>query len=551
MAMLLNQCTLFIGLLFFSPWESICFTLSHTSLEMPLQSCILTMTSRNFQHILSWELNSSATIPTHYTVSYTVISADEEWKTVESCTNIIKSSCNMTDIYEINETYFTNVTGFNGKEKLVECMDSFFPITDTILDPPEVSILGFKDAINVTVHHPASLSKIRNEEKELFSSVVIKVQSSNTLSKDLTVEMDDRENVTTIIDSLIPNSNYCVSAHWDLQFSKNVIQSPLQCIMLSTGQESVLGILPEPKNVRMNSVNLKNILHWEPPDFYKGNVTYTAQYKSYRSFEDECKNIILTSCDFSNISKYGNYTLRVRAESEDDQSDWVNITFCPLEDTIIGPPGIQVESLAGSLYLHFSYPNIENEPDMWTLRDYYYSWTYNVQYWKNGTNDKLEKNTRYDSEVLTNLDPWTVYCLQVQGFIMDKKRSGEWSQPVCAQTTDNGSHPYWTYVTVLIVSMIVVLMLVLGCFCMLWYFYRKVKCIFFPGYSFPQHLKEYLEQPSYGISFLLPVPSSESESFDKLSVIEESENTGHDTTAPCDCSAEVLQQSLLSGKKNT
>lgn len=236
--MLLNQCTLFIGLLFFSPWESICFTLSHTSLEMPLQSCILTMTSRNFQHILSWELNSSATIPTHYTVSYTVISADEEWKTVESCTNIIKSSCNMTDIYEINETYFTNVTGFNGKEKLVECMDSFFPITDTILDPPEVSILGFKDAINVTVHHPASLSKIRNEEKELFSSVVIKVQSSNTLSKDLTVEVDDRENVTTIIDSLIPNSNYCVSAHWDLQFSKNVIQSPLQCIMLSTGQES-------------------------------------------------------------------------------------------------------------------------------------------------------------------------------------------------------------------------------------------------------------------------------------------------------------------------
>ncbi|XP_027731308.1 interleukin-10 receptor subunit beta [Vombatus ursinus] len=314
---------------------------------------------------------------------------------------------------------------------------------------------------------------------------------------------------------------------------------------------TVLGILPEPKNVRMNSVNLKNILQWEPPDFYKGNVTYTAQYKSYRSFEDKCKNINLTSCDFSDISKYGNYILRVKAESEDDQSDWVNITFCPLEDTIIGPPGIQVESLAGSLHLHFSYPNIENEPNMWTLRDYYYSWTYNVQYWKNGTNDKLEKNTPYDSEVLTNLDPWTVYCLQVQGFITDKKRSGEWSQPVCAQTTENGSHPYWTYVTVIIVSTIVVLMLVLGCFCMLWYFYRKVKCIFFPGYSFPQHLKEYLEQPSYGISFLLPVPSSESESFDKLSVIEESENTGHDATGPCDYSAEVLQQSLLPGEKNT
>ncbi|XP_036602773.1 interleukin-10 receptor subunit beta [Trichosurus vulpecula] len=314
---------------------------------------------------------------------------------------------------------------------------------------------------------------------------------------------------------------------------------------------AVLAILPEPKNVRMNSVNLKNILQWEPPDFYKGNVTYTAQYKSYRSFDDKCKNIILTSCDFSDISKYGNYILRVRAESEDDQSDWVNVTFCPLEDTIIGPPEIQVESLAGSLHLHFSCPNVENEPNMWTLKDYYYSWTYNIQYWKNGTNDKLEKNVPHDSEVLSDLDPRTVYCLQVQGFVTDKNKTGEWSQPICAQTTDNGLHPYWIYVAVLIVSMIVVLMLVLGCFCMVWYFYRKVKCTFFPGYSFPQHLKEYLEQPSKCNSFLLPVPSSESESFDKLSVIEESENTGHDTRGPCDYSTEVLQQSLLSGEKNT
>ncbi|XP_068931020.1 interleukin-10 receptor subunit beta isoform X2 [Petaurus breviceps papuanus] len=289
----------------------------------------------------------------------------------------------------------------------------------------------------------------------------------------------------------------------------------------------VLGILPEPKNVRMNSVNLKNILQWEPPDFYKENVTYTAQYISDRTF-DKCKNIILTSCDFSDISKYGNYILRVRAEFEDDQSDWVNITFCPLEDTTIGPPEVLVESLTGSLHLHFSCPKVENEPDMWTLKDYYYSWTYNVQYWENGTNDKLEKNSIYDSEVLTDLNPQTVYCLQVQGFITDKNKSGEWSQPICVQTTDNGSHPYLTYVTVLILSMIVVLILVLGCFCILWYFYRKVKCSFFCGYSFPQHLKEYLEQPSHSISFLLPVPSSESECFDKLSVIEESENTGQD-----------------------
>ncbi|KAM9037113.1 interferon alpha/beta receptor 2-like isoform 1-T2 [Sarcophilus harrisii] len=175
--MLLSQWTLFIGLLFFFPQESICLSSSCTSLEMPVKNDILTMTSHNFQHILSWKLSSNAIIPTHYTVSYTIMSAYKEWKAVEKCTNITKSSCNMTDIYETNETYLTSVTGFNSKKKLFECVFEFLPITDTILDPPEVSIFYFEDAINVTVHFPESLSIIKNKEKELFSSVVIKVKS--------------------------------------------------------------------------------------------------------------------------------------------------------------------------------------------------------------------------------------------------------------------------------------------------------------------------------------------------------------------------------------
>ncbi|KAM9039569.1 interferon alpha/beta receptor 2 isoform 1-T2 [Sarcophilus harrisii] len=235
--MLLSQWTLFIGLLFFFPQESICLSSSCTSLEMPVKNDILTMTSHNFQHILSWKLSSNAIIPTHYTVSYTIMSAYKEWKAVEKCTNITKSSCNMTDIYETNETYLTSVTGFNSKKKLFECVFEFLPITDTILDPPEVSIFYFEDAINVTVHFPESLSIIKNKEKELFSSVVIKVKSHDMSEQELNIEMDDRENVTIVIDSLMPNSNYCISAHWET-FSNNVPHSPLKCFILSPNQES-------------------------------------------------------------------------------------------------------------------------------------------------------------------------------------------------------------------------------------------------------------------------------------------------------------------------
>ncbi|XP_063126664.1 interleukin-10 receptor subunit beta isoform X7 [Rattus norvegicus] len=149
-----------------------------------------------------------------------------------------------------------------------------------------------------------------------------------------------------------------------------------------------LGMIPPPENVRMNSVNFKNILQWEVPAFPKENLTFTAQYESYWYFQDRCKNTASTHCDFSVLSKYGDHTVRVRTELADEHSEWVNVTFCPVEDTIIGPPEMQTESLADSIHMRFSAPQIENEPETWTMKNIYNSWAYRVQYWKNGTKEK-------------------------------------------------------------------------------------------------------------------------------------------------------------------
>lgn len=46
-----------------------------------------------------------------------------------------------------------------------------------------------------------------------------------------------------------------------------------------------------------------------------------------------CTSTRETECDFSSLSKYGDHTLRVRAELADQHSDWVNITFCPVDDS--------------------------------------------------------------------------------------------------------------------------------------------------------------------------------------------------------------------------
>ncbi|XP_058379010.1 interleukin-10 receptor subunit beta isoform X1 [Diceros bicornis minor] len=285
---------------------------------------------------------------------------------------------------------------------------------------------------------------------------------------------------------------------------------------------SALGMVPPPENVRMNSVNFRNILQWESPAFPKGNLTFRAQYQSYRKFQDICTSTALTECDFSSISKYGDHTLRVRAEFEDEHSDWVNITFCPVDDTVIGPPGLQVEALANSLHMRFLAPQIENEPETWTMRNIYDSWTYNVQYWKNGSDEKYPITCQYDFEVLRNLQPWTTYCIQVQGFLPDRNKTGEWSEAVCEETTIDETPSPWIVAIVLAASVCVAFLLLLGCSALVWCIYKKTKYAFSPGNALPQHLKEFLGHPHHSrlLFFSFP-PSDEDEVFDKLSIITE------------------------------
>ncbi|XP_059542328.1 interleukin-10 receptor subunit beta isoform X3 [Myotis daubentonii] len=204
---------------------------------------------------------------------------------------------------------------------------------------------------------------------------------------------------------------------------------------------TALGMVPPPENVRMNSVNFKNILEWESPAFPNGTLTFTAQYFSYRKFQDRCVGTTATECDFSELSKYGDHTLRVRAELGDEHSDWVNVTFCPIDDTAIGPPGVQVEALANSLHIRFLAPRIENEHETWTMKNIYSAWLYHMQYWKNGSDTKYPVTCQYDFEVLRNLEPWTTYCVQVRGFLPDRNKTGQWSEPVCEGTISDVPEP--------------------------------------------------------------------------------------------------------------
>ncbi|NXL94838.1 I10R2 protein, partial [Alectura lathami] len=198
----------------------------------------------------------------------------------------------------------------------------------------------------------------------------------------------------------------------------------------------------------------------------------------------------------------------------------------------IGPPGVSVTSESGSLHVDVTDPVADHGRDKWSLKQYYGSWTYRILYWKKGSSTKVTSaDTKHNSEILSQLEPWTVYCVQVQAVIPEWNKTGELSREFCKQTTHNGVTPVWIIVTVLLGSMLAVVISVPVCFFSFLYLYRFTKHVFCPSYIFPQHLKEFLSKPPSGSQFFSPQEQQEEQHcHDKLIVVSEEPRNQSDET---------------------
>ncbi|POI34629.1 hypothetical protein CIB84_001619 [Bambusicola thoracicus] len=307
---------------------------------------------------------------------------------------------------------------------------------------------------------------------------------------------------------------------------------------------TVSGIVPKPRNARINSVNFRSVLLWDPPGFHRGNLSYTVQAKSIfpkQNFNNVTTNLNVTECDVSSLSVYGAYvlrfvktitvkeTLRCFTGRSPQITDVATVQL--RRRTVIGPPSVNVKSESGTLHVDFKGPAADHEHDKWSLKQYYGSWIYRILYWKKGSNKKvIHIDTKHSSEILSQLEPWTIYCIQVQGVIPEWNKTGELSQELCERTTHNGVTPVWIVVTVLLGSMLAVIISVPVCFFSFWYLYRVTKHVFCPSDIFPQHLKEFLSKPPSGSQFFSPVPHEEHHFHDWLTVISEEPKSQRDET---------------------
>ncbi|XP_078088152.1 interleukin-10 receptor subunit beta-like [Mustelus asterias] len=328
---------------------------------------------------------------------------------------------------------------------------------------------------------------------------------------------------------------------------RTLLHSVFTAALIFTG----FGNLPAPQNVRMHSINFKNLLQWNPVTYHKGNVSYSVEYQSFydmhynkkKHLVKGCTSIRITECDLSKVLEtMVGYSLSVRAEYENETSDWAVIKeFEPFADTEIGPPlEVVVKPRLDMLDIDISEP--VNENDNTSMSDYFPDLAYKVSYWKVGEEEKTESvKTSQKMKTLTSLKPWTTYCLKVEPVLANRKTHP--SSIVCETTMDNGRVPEWQVIMLLLVSIFGVFGVTMGIFYASLYLYKAVRYSLFPSYNLPEHIKEYLEEPSLNSQFLLPQSKNLSEeSFDKLSIISDIQASFDNSDADLNTNVEMIEK---------
>ncbi|XP_042350516.1 interleukin-10 receptor subunit beta-like [Plectropomus leopardus] len=297
--------------------------------------------------------------------------------------------------------------------------------------------------------------------------------------------------------------------------------SAAMCVFVLTvsalcGFREVSGVISTPTNVRLTSYNLNLVLRWDPPEQPADHLVYTTEYKStFTGYRVGCVNISTLECDFTQLNvsifEYGKYTGRVRVQWGTESSAWVESNQIFLDkDTIIGPPSVSLQSIQAAIEVNIIDPVFHIS----ALRSVYHLATYNVTFWKDGQKEKARRipYMQQNRVVLSDLDPWTKYCVQVQVNTERDHNPSKPSRVVCESTTKGQEAPWLPAVGMFIAMAAVVALVVVAVV-------NRKKCLL-PKYALPQHFEEYLlEPPNSSMYVAMQNSHPPEEIYDKISII--------------------------------
>ncbi|XP_047459374.1 interleukin-22 receptor subunit alpha-2 [Mugil cephalus] len=195
----------------------------------------------------------------------------------------------------------------------------------------------------------------------------------------------------------------------------------------------VLAMLPPPAQVKFESTDYKNILHWTPPT-NSSSLQYYTQWKIYGEPEwldvDGCQGIHKNQCDLSSVTSEPRewYYARVRASSvpSSSKSAWaLSPRFSPRWDTKISPPVLKLNITEQGLVVRLKPPKV-------LVRKMHSSLHYKVYViHPSGEEEVFQMACCSKKLTLKELNPKEKYCLQAQTLIPQQAKSSARSSVKC------------------------------------------------------------------------------------------------------------------------
>ncbi|NXY57337.1 I20RA protein, partial [Callaeas wilsoni] len=202
--------------------------------------------------------------------------------------------------------------------------------------------------------------------------------------------------------------------------------------------------LPNPRNVRFESINMRNVLRWSAPEGIGDGVLYKVKYAVYGIGKwirkPECRNINRTWCDLSSeTSDYEEqYYGSVKAFLNGTCSDWIETTrFNPLTDTKIDPPVVSVSSTDKSISIILTAPEKwkgSPEEESISLLQVYPGLQYNVSVLNKKTKKRWFFSISNNTLVVPWLEPGTAYCVSAQIHVTTPILDSPFSKEHCVAT---------------------------------------------------------------------------------------------------------------------
>ncbi|XP_041866031.1 interleukin-22 receptor subunit alpha-2 [Melanotaenia boesemani] len=219
----------------------------------------------------------------------------------------------------------------------------------------------------------------------------------------------------------------------------------MTCLLLGTVLLGNLAIcataqVPEsltpPEQVRFDSVDYKNILHWTPPT-NSSSLQYNVQWKIYGEQEwlnvDGCQGIQKLQCDLSSVTTDTRewYYARVCAISvpTSSKSAWaLSPRFSPRWNTKISPPALKLNLNKQGIVVQVKPPRV-------LVRKMHSSLHHKIYVIQTGGKEKVfEMDCCSNKLTLTKLKHNTKFCLQAQTFIPLQAKSSARSSVKCVTT---------------------------------------------------------------------------------------------------------------------